>query len=641
MKHKFRRGMMSIVMALALVISAFTGVMPLQSITASADVDYLTFTAEENGSSVKINWLNSSFSLEYYNGNGWEAYSKDTTIPLNQDEYVKFRGINDNISGSIFDESKHVEIGGSVACTGNIMTILNYENTGEASMSYACFSNMFLNCTGLTTAPELPAETLASKCYFRMFEGCTSLTEAPELSATTLADNCYDKMFFNCESLTNAPELPAMKLTFGCYFNMFYGCINLTKVPELPATDLAEYCYNSMFMGCTSLTELPELPAKELKDNCYSAMFFGCDGIKVSNERDDDYYNSAYRIPASGTGTTAKAALSWMFVGTSGSVQEPEINKTYYVHKYTHFKAVEPTCTTAGNIEYYTYGDKYYTYNNETYTELTDQNGDNVVDINDTIIPAAHDYKETWSWVKTATGYDVTLLYKCAKCGAFEEVKATVESEPDGNMTRYTATAKIGDDTFTSTQEIEDKFTVTVSGGTIIAGEKNTYSYNDAITVKADELDGFSGWYIGDTLITRNKTHVFCINSNVNITAKYNVAVQTNNAADVSILINRQNLTDGSGNQKITLSVNWALPSGCKLKEAGIVRRYESSENLTLNGEGVTINKSKLKTRNGNFNYIYNLRAASVNKSINAVAYVTYTNTAGQDVTEYSETVVS
>ena len=35
---------------------------------------------------------------------------------------------------------------------------------------------MFYNCTSLTTAPSLPATTLATDCYSYMLYGCTSLT---------------------------------------------------------------------------------------------------------------------------------------------------------------------------------------------------------------------------------------------------------------------------------------------------------------------------------------------------------------------------------------------------------------------------------------------------------------------------------
>ena len=34
---------------------------------------------------------------------------------------------------------------------------------------------MFMSCTSLETAPELPAETLVEGCYDTMFSNCTSL----------------------------------------------------------------------------------------------------------------------------------------------------------------------------------------------------------------------------------------------------------------------------------------------------------------------------------------------------------------------------------------------------------------------------------------------------------------------------------
>ena len=64
-----------------------------------------------------------------------------------------------------------------------------------------------------------------------MFSGCTSLTSAPELPATTLANGCYGGMFYNCSSLTTAPAaLPATTLAIGCYAGMFQGCTSLSSV---------------------------------------------------------------------------------------------------------------------------------------------------------------------------------------------------------------------------------------------------------------------------------------------------------------------------------------------------------------------------------------------------------------------------
>jgi hypothetical protein len=97
---------------------------------------------------------------------------------------------------------------------------------------------MFSNCTSLTTAPELPAKTLAEGCYYCMFYNCKSLTTAPELPAKTLAEWCYHGMFEGCESLTTAPELPAKTLKKWCYYNMFKGCKKLSSV-TCKATDLS------------------------------------------------------------------------------------------------------------------------------------------------------------------------------------------------------------------------------------------------------------------------------------------------------------------------------------------------------------------------------------------------------------------
>ena len=199
------------------------------------------------------------------------------------------------------------------------------------TLAKMCYLSMFRSCTGLTTAPELPDTTLAENCYEYMFYGCESLTTAPSLEATTLEKNCYTRMFSNCTSLTIAPELPADTLKQECYAYMFDGCTSLTTAPELPATTLAKSCYNSMFYGCTGLTTAPELPATTLERRCYYRMFYGCANIKLSTAETEGY-QLVYRIPTTGTGTTATDALTDMFTGTGGTFTgTPEINTTYYV----------------------------------------------------------------------------------------------------------------------------------------------------------------------------------------------------------------------------------------------------------------------------------------------------------------------
>ena len=194
-----------------------------------------------------------------------------------------------------------------------------------------CYTNMFGNCASLTQAPNLPATTLANNCYDSMFQECTGLTKAPALPATTLAPNCYQAMFRGCPSLTQAPTLPATTLANYCYNYMFSGCTALTQAPALPATTLAESCYQFIFRKCTSLTQAPSLPATTLVDYCYYGMFSGCTSLKLSSTQTGEY-TVAYRIPTTGTGTTATNALTDMFASTGGTFTgTPSINTTYYL----------------------------------------------------------------------------------------------------------------------------------------------------------------------------------------------------------------------------------------------------------------------------------------------------------------------
>lgn len=96
---------------------------------------------------------------------------------------------------------------------------------------------------------------------------------------------------------------------------------------------MASYCYAYMFYGCTGLTAAPSLPATTLKSNCYSAMFYGCKKIKLSSTASGTY-TKEYRIPKSGTGTTAADATYNMFANTRGTFTgTPQINTTYYLDK--------------------------------------------------------------------------------------------------------------------------------------------------------------------------------------------------------------------------------------------------------------------------------------------------------------------
>lgn len=248
---------------------------------------YLTFSSPSSFT-LKVNDTTKHWdgTLEYFDSDKtWTVWDGTTTLSAvdNDGEYVLYlRGIGNTVIAGNSPNYRWVLTGSDIACIGNIENLLDYatvEAGSHPTMSNYCYSRMFVNCTSLTRVPDLPATTLASECYSLMFYGCTSLTRVPNLPATTLANNCYRQMFF--------------------------GCTSLTQAPALPATMLAEGCYSYMFQRCTSL--------------------------KLSSIQTDEY-TIKYRIPISGTGTSAINALNGMFDSTGGTFTgAPSINTTYYL----------------------------------------------------------------------------------------------------------------------------------------------------------------------------------------------------------------------------------------------------------------------------------------------------------------------
>ena len=269
-------------------------------------IDYVTFTADsEQGFKFVVNTQNEYQALlpiegfEYSVNNGpWIAIpgtgmTDFVTFGGNKGK-LRLRGKSIDNTGTCRKQSDGLIYEGhatvkfenevKVACSGDIRTLIDYENHFVATNN-ARFMYLFKNCTQLTSAPKLPATDLADNCYFMMFGGCTSLATAPELPATDLADGCYANMFEGCKSLTKAPELPATKLASGCYYFMFSDCSALTTAPEeLPAKELANSCYTGMFCRCTSLTSAPQLPATDLADKCYTNMFKECTSLATAPE---------------------------------------------------------------------------------------------------------------------------------------------------------------------------------------------------------------------------------------------------------------------------------------------------------------------------------------------------------------------
>ena len=291
------------------------------TISVSQGVRILTFTAENAGSTVHLDKTGSpsAISLEYsvdggstWNNYTWSGKTGATIALANVGDSVRMRGVNSRISNGESNYYNFV-MTGSISASGEITSLLNGAG-GDVTLKQYCYCSMFSGCTSLTTAPELPATTLAGNCYRSMFYGCAGLTSAPALPSTTLAEYCYASMFSGCTSLTTAPELPATTLADYCYFYMFSNCTSLATAPELPATTLATYCYQNMFNRCTSLATAPELPATTLATYCYQSMFNRCTSLVTAPE-----------LPAT---TLASNCYHLMFQDCTSLVTAPELPST-------------------------------------------------------------------------------------------------------------------------------------------------------------------------------------------------------------------------------------------------------------------------------------------------------------------------
>ena len=330
-----------------------------------AKTPYITFTAE--GEQIFKMITKSSSNGPYGENEPYEISGLEYSVNNNdvwkkvvENEEVTFGGNNGtlrlrgkNSAGTAKDSWNYATItfdkpDVKVACTGDIRTLLDYESYKTVKTDQARFRSLFENCEAMTTAPDLPAETLAEDCYSYMFDGCTSLKIAPKLPATTLSGSCYYSMFSGCTALETAPTLSAETLKTYCYGYMFQGCTSLKTAPELRATQLKLGCYEGMFRRC-SLESAPKLPATKLATKCYAYMFQDCKNLlSVTMLAPSDQIESTtnpYFYWLNGAGTSAKSRK--LTVLDEAAYKALEKNSNYLSAKWKK----GATNTT---VEYYT-----------------------------------------------------------------------------------------------------------------------------------------------------------------------------------------------------------------------------------------------------------------------------------------------
>lgn len=164
-------------------------------------IRYVTFTA--NGEQKFKMTTNENYTisgLQYSVKNGkWQDVVANTEVTFGG-EYgdLRLRGTNPNGTANGYGTYSTITFtkDAPVACTGDIRTLLDWRNYNTVDTKDARFCCLFQNCSVLTSAPELPATTLAESCYQGMFSGCVKLSSvtmlAPSDQITSVSDCCKD-----------------------------------------------------------------------------------------------------------------------------------------------------------------------------------------------------------------------------------------------------------------------------------------------------------------------------------------------------------------------------------------------------------------------------------------------------------------
>ncbi|SEK87918.1 hypothetical protein [Ruminococcus albus] len=322
------------------------------------------------------------------------------------------------------------------------------------------------------------------------------------------------------------------------------------------------------------------------------------------------------------------APTGFYVTGGSGTAADPFTFELYMPHA-----AVAPTCTTTGNIKYYTgENGEFYTKDGIAYTALTDLNGDGYVDIDDTVVAeTGHSYDDAspvWTWKKEDGVYTVSVQFKCKVCGNVEtpEEKPVLNETDHGNGVKtYTATINYGGQEYTSTKDENIIYNISIDG------VESSYKYGEQIKAVASAMrDGkhFIGWYEvkpddTEVKVSGTRNYYFYATRDMSIVPHYSYEIVEAEPV-YSMNVSRVAIAN-SDKQKISFTVDWELPKNYELIEAGVVRSY-INENPEIGGADVSQKASSLKTVRGTFVYNLTLGTANANNTIYSKAYVTYRN---------------
>lgn len=226
--------------------------------------NYLTFVAVNSGTFTFKSNTDGRISYSVDDGQTWTQLENDANTPeVSVGSKIMWKGnLNPHTSGFPYGIG-HFDSSNVFNVEGNILSLLygdDFESETDCGGKMYTFHHLFSGCTGLASAENLSlvSDKIEYCGYEYMFLLCTNLTIAPQLPATTLDTGCYAHMFQGCRKLVIAPSLPAIRLKNDCYRSMFKECTSLTSAPVLSVANLSNVygCYQEMFYNCTSLKNI-------------------------------------------------------------------------------------------------------------------------------------------------------------------------------------------------------------------------------------------------------------------------------------------------------------------------------------------------------------------------------------------------
>ena len=294
---------------------------------------------------------------------------------------------------------------------------------------------------GFSTLVKIVIPNSVTNIGYCAFSNCSNLTDIIIPNSVTSIDG---RAFSNCTSLTSI-IIPSSVTSFG--YNMFMNCINLKKV-LIKNSKMS--ISNSSFSGLTNAKIFIEAKeedvdwASQYPDWYYeskgNSVYYCGEWIEVKFYDQNDKLISTDRFSTTDTITTptpsdyTEGCYTYTFIGwdinDDGIVDTlPETSSDNITAKavysksltnVTHHDRLDATCTSKGNIEYWTCETCGKNYSDESgTTEVTDI----------TINALGHNYSTTWSSDKDHH------FHECSRCHERSEEASHIPG-PDATYTK-------------------------------------------------------------------------------------------------------------------------------------------------------------------------------------------------------------